>query len=297
MGDWTRHNPVKTALLVLVGFVVAVTVPLQMSARERKRRYERERLEAEAAAKRARLEAEAAARTTARKMALARLHQLTAEARRAADSLSITLGEAEIILDRAEDELKSKLPSPFWEAIEEALAKVRAFHHALSVIQAAKTAYITEAAQLDGDAPEFALGVSVLPDPTALHDRLNRLYRKAQSIPHFSIVYEQRRTTETLIAGFRSLGQAIERLGDRMIDEIGSLAQSLDCRLDSLESSLRSSAAAAADQSEALHEQLKRAAGSNEALRRELREGADARSEAERQALRMLDNIQRRRKP
>ena len=36
--------------------------------------------------------------------------------------------------------------------------------------------------------------------------RLTHLYRQAQAIPHFSIVYEQRRTTSTLVAGFRSLG-------------------------------------------------------------------------------------------
>jgi hypothetical protein len=297
LGDWTRHNPLKTAVLALAGLVVAVTIPLWVSARERKRSHERERLEAEAAARAAAREAEAAARAAAREAALARLRQLTAEARSAACSLSITLGEAEIILDRAEAELTSQLPSPFWEAIEESLAKLRAFQQALSVIQENGTAYATQTAQLEGDVPEFALGISVLPDPTATHQRLNRLYRKAQSIPHFSIVYEQRRTTATLIAGFRSLGQAIERLGARIVAEIGSLACSLDCSLANLESSLECSAAAAAEQRAALHKELQCAADSNEALRRELREGAEARSETERLALRMLDNIQRRRKP
>ena len=227
---------------------------------------------------------------------MAILRELTAKARCAADSLSITLGEAEIILDRAENELASQLASPFWEAVEEALAELGAFHRTLSVLRECKTAYATQAARLK-DAPQFALGISVLPDPTATHDRLNYLYRKAQSIPHFSIVYEQRRTTATLIAGFRTLGQAIERLGDRIVDEIGSLSRSLDCGLASLESSLKCSAAAAAEQRAAFDRQLQRAADSNEALRSELREGAQARSETERLALRMLNNIQSRRKP
>jgi len=297
LGDWTRHNPLKTAVLVLAGLVVAVTIPLWVSARERKRSDERERLEAEMAARAAARVAEAAARAAAREAAMARLRQLTAEARSAACSLSITLGEAEIILDRAEAELTSQLPSPFWEAVEEALAKLRAFQQALWVIRENGTAYATQAAQLEGDVPEFALGISVLPDPAATHQRLNRLYRKAQAIPHFSIVYEQRRTTATLIAGFRSLGQAIERLGARIVAEIGSLACSLDCSLASLESSLECSAAAAAEQRAALHKEIQSAADSNEALRCELREGAEARSETERLALRMLNNIQHRRKP
>ena len=72
LGDWTRHNPLKTAVLVLAGLVVAVTIPLWVSARERKRIDERERLEAETAA-----------RAAAPKAAMARLRQLTAEARSA----------------------------------------------------------------------------------------------------------------------------------------------------------------------------------------------------------------------
>jgi hypothetical protein len=99
------------------------------------------------------------------------------------------------------------------------------------------------------------------------------------------------------LVGFRSLGQAIEGLGNRIVDEIGTLANSLDCGLANLESSLESSAAASAVQSAVLRAELQTAVGVNDAIRGQLREDAEARSETERLALRMLDNIQRRRKP
>lgn len=286
VGDWTRNNPLKSILLAVVALVAAVSIVGGIAAAVSRRARERDRLEAEAAAKAA-----------ARVAALARLGQLASDAQAAASSLPIILGQTEMILDRAEDELASKLPSPFWEAIEEAVAKLRAFHNAMSIIEARRTEHRTLSSQLEGDVPPCTLGVSVLPDPTATHDRLNRLYRRAQSIPHFSIVYEQRRTTATLIEGFRSLGEAIERLGGSIIDEIGRLAASLDCRLASLESSLESSAAAAAEQSAALRAELQRAHGSSDAMRGQLRQDAEARAEHERLALRMLDNIQHRRKP
>jgi DNA anti-recombination protein RmuC len=111
------------------------------------------------------------------------------------------------------------------------------------------------------------------------------------------MVYEQRRTNAILIAGFSSLGQAIEHLGDRIVTAISGLAVSLDCRLASLESSLESTANAAAEQSAALRAELQRSTGVNEAVLGQLRQDAEARTESERLALRMLDNIQRRRKP
>lgn len=304
-GEWTSNNPIKTIMLVLVGLAVAVTIPQQLIARESKRRLEREKLKAEERLKRERLEAEVARKAAARAAAaaaraatLAQLQRLILEAERAAASLPIILGEAELTLHRAEEELRSHLPSPFWEAMEEAVANLQAFQGALSIIEARRAEYSAQASKLGGGVPGFRLGVSVLPDPTGTQSRLTHLYRQAQAIvPHFPMVYEQRRTTSTLVTGFRSLGQAVERLGDRIADEIGSLATSLGFHLDSLEKSLESSAAAAAEQSAALRTQLQSVVGSNDSLSRQLHQDAEAHSETERQALRMLDNIQHRRKP
>lgn len=297
LGDWTRQNPFATLLIATVALLITGAVVWGAVEVRTKRERERERLAAEEERERERLAAEVAAAATARANALARLAQLVAQAQAAARSLPIILGDAEITLDRAHDELRSLLPSPFWEAMEEVLASLNTFQQALSVIEASRSAYRTQAAQLGGSVPEFTLGVSVLPDPAATHRRLNRLYREAQALDRFPIVYEQRRTNAILIAGFRSLGQAIERLGDRIVDEVSRLAVSMDCRLASLESSLESAAAAAAEQGSALRAELQRSHGADDALLGQLRHDAEASSESERLALRMLDNIQHRRKP
>jgi hypothetical protein len=76
-----------------------------------------------------------------------------------------------------------------------------------------------------------------------------------------------------------------------------SLAASLDCRLASLELSLEASAAAAAEQAVALRGQLQNAQSVQGGLLGQLHQEADERSDRERLALRMLDNIQRQRKP
>lgn len=295
--DWARNNPYMAYGLAFLGIVVLSSAVMhaqsQAQSRAAMKRRERERSEAEAAAN----AAERAARAAASAADLVRLMQLMAEARSAADALPIALGEAELFLDRAQSELASRLPSPFWEAIEDTVVKLGEFHIALSTLESRKAAYQSLAARQEQGAPRFAIGVTVLPDPAMTQNRLNLLYREAQAIPHFSIIYEQRRTTATLVSGFRSLGQAIERIGDRIVREVGSVAVSLECGLGSLESALRSSADAAADQGAALHAELRKTVDGSDALRLQLREDSERRSKAEGAALRMLDNIQRRRKP
>lgn len=315
LGEWTRHNPFKMVLIVLVGVGVTVGAIARGSRRRRERKWREAeaaaeaarpaaeaaarhaRLVAEAAAHRARLDAEASALAKSRAVALARLRQSVADAQGAAGSLPITLGEVEITLDRAQDELESGLYSPFWEALEAATAKLGELERTLSLIDERRTEYRAQAELLGSDTPEFSLGIAVLPDPAATHGRLIALYRRAQSNPHFAMVYEQRRTNAILIAGFNSLGQTIEHLGGRIVTAITGLAASVNCRLASLESSLESAANAAAEQSAALRAGLQRSTDISDAVLGQLRQDADGRAESERMALRMLDNIQRQRKP
>ena len=286
LNDWTRNHPIRVvAMLVFLALIVTVIVAMRSATKNARRARERERLEAEAA------------KTAARAAALAELRRLAAEAQSGANSLPIILGEAEMTLDRARDELRSGLYSPFWEALEVATARLGVFHQTLSLIESRKTTYHAQAAQLGGDAPAFSLGVSVLPDPAATHRRLITLYREAQLNPDHAKVYEQRRTNAILIAGFTSLEQAIEGIGDRVVDAISSLAASSDCRLASLESSLESAANAAAEQSAALRAELQRSSAVDNAVLDQLRQDAEVHSERGRLALRMLDNIQRRRRP
>jgi hypothetical protein len=283
----------------VTGAVIGATLGYYRDEELRKFReiHERERLEAAAILERERLEAAAIANASARAADLAKLKHVAAEVQRAVSSLSIILGKVEMALDRAQDELKSGLYSPFWEAIEGATSAVQLFDSTLSSIELKLAEYRIQAAQVGSDAPSLSIGVSVLPDPANTRRRLIALYREAQKDPHFAIVYEQRRTNAILIAGFRSLGQAIEGLGDRITDAIDRLSDSLDCRLVSLESSLESVAAVAREQSAALRTELQQSHDANEAVIHQLRQDAEARSEDGRLALRMLDNIQRGRKP
>ncbi|HEV8597934.1 MAG TPA: hypothetical protein VGQ69_01085, partial [Gemmatimonadales bacterium] len=114
-------------------------------------------------------------------------------------------------------------------------------------------------------------------------------------------IYEQRRTsakvdrTNTiLIAGFTSFNDAVERLGDRVTASLDDLGERISYDLGDLQSALEASAQATAHQRDQILDEVREAAQSQVS---QLRSEAERRSEYEREARKMLDNIQRRRVP
>lgn len=276
--------------LLLSGITFAVFAPM-IAAEDRAAAAERAASEATAASARASAE---------RHALLQSLRRMIVSARADASSLSIILGEATVNTDRAEEELWGRRPSLFWEAMEASVANLGEYQDAIDRIESTRGNYSMLAAKLGADAPKFSLDI-VLPDPTHLHRHMNRLNRQAQELDRFPEVYELRRNTTAVVRGFRSLGEAIEQVGGRIVRSINEFSESVDCRLEGLESSIQSSASMWARQTEMLRSELQStrqsANDSNAALLDQLRHDADASAEREQLSLKMLDNLQRRRKP
>jgi hypothetical protein len=270
------------------------------------------RQEQEAAARRA-AEQAASERNRAAQAAqiartLARAEGALFGAQSSAAQLPVLLGEAELALDRAERELAEKLPSPFWEAMEDAALRLSDFDNSLRAIDRNRQEHQQLAQALNGKAPEFSLGVSVLPDPANTNQRINTLFRRAQKMRDFPIIYEQRRTNTILIEGFRSLGNAIASLGAQLQSELAALGDQLDFRLSDLESALRDSASQLAEQhreqlefAEAARSEQRNSNAEIAQIARDRLTQAEKRAtesrDYERTTLRMFDNIQRRRRP
>ena len=66
---------------------------------------------------------------------------------------------------------------------------------------------------------------------------MNSLYavaRKGQTDFRFVSIWEQRKTREVLIGGFRNLGDAVENVGNRIIASLTEMEKSLGVRLDTI---------------------------------------------------------------
>lgn len=275
--------------------------------RENAARQRREEAEARRAAEQARIERDLAAQAALRARTLGLAEEAVFDARSSAAQLPVILAEAELALDRAEQELEELLPSPFWEAIEDAALRLSDFENTLRAIDRNREEHVRLTHALGGDAPEFRLGISVLPDPANTNQRINGLFRRAQKVRDFPIIYEQRRTNTILIDGFRSLGNAIASLGAQLRIELAALGDKLDAKMSDLESALRDSASQLAEQHreqiaivDAARSDLNDFNAERAQIARERLSQGEKRANESREfetvTLRMLDKLQRRTK-
>ncbi|WP_411727155.1 hypothetical protein [Methyloglobulus sp.] len=237
----------------------------------------------------------------ARTRALSNITKLVSDSQLSAAELPLILSDAELWLDQAENEFSEGVYSPFWEAMEGAVQSLSEFNKAIRFIEAAQQRHALEAPPLAPDAVSFSLGVTVLPNPSATNQRMKALYRKAQKDPHFAQIYEQRRTNAILIEGFRSLGDALNYLGDRIENELRSLGDAIVFRLSDVESAIRESSEQMVRQNEALLMEAQRfreeAHSGNAELAAIARSNAENAENSAKERRDMLDNIQHRRKP
>ena len=193
-----------------------------------------------------------------------RLSNLLAGAKTSAASLPELIKSGETSLDVAEREFEEGTFAPFWDAVEHAANALAEVSARISGIISNSSQYSTGTTQLDTPIPPFELGIRTLPDPSHTAKRMRAIVRRAQKDFHFATIYEQRKTNLILVAGFSSLGQAINDLGD-------TLATSMDSLGEVVATEFRITREQAAQESE-------------------------ARREHESQELAILDNIQRRKK-
>jgi hypothetical protein len=137
---------------------------------------------------------------------------------------------------------------------------------------------------------------------------MKELYRKAQKDSHFAqiyeqrrTIYEQRRTNEILIEGFRSLGDDLTYLGDRIESKLQSVGSRMELRLADIDSALRDSSKQMEGQQQALLQEAKswreEARSGNAELAAIARRNAEQAENSARERRAMLDNIQHHRKP
>ena len=194
---------------------------------------------------------------------------------------------AERSLDLAESEFAEGVFAPFWDAIESSAKHLAVLDSKVQKILENSRRHkellhedpayqILEVPGPRRDKPPFRLDVNTLPDATFTAERMRKIVRRAQKHPDFAKIYEMRKTNQLLVTGFSTLGQAINELGGRLDASLDSLSSAVSISIEETQSELRSKL---------------------DETREVLEQESKARREHEAQELKMLDNIQRRRKP
>jgi uncharacterized protein YfcZ (UPF0381/DUF406 family)/exonuclease VII small subunit len=217
-----------------------------------------------------------------------------------------TLEAAEQHLDQAEKDFDERAFAPFWNSVERAAAALGSFHENVSLIKANSAKYVQLAKNCRDSIESFAVSIGSplkLKLATATSDRLNDIVRQAQRNFEFSMIYEQRKTNQVLLAGFKSLAQALEEMTWRITSSVDELATSVYDMTTTLSNSMHETSNSMHEISNSMHEiqghmakSIDHTARLASAAEIQLRE-APARAAREQKALEMLDNIQRRRYP
>jgi hypothetical protein len=137
------------------------------------------------------------------------------------------LTEASRWLRKAEVEYKDNAFSPFWDAVENAAKQLAAFNDKANQLSRNAKEYYQMLNGRKHTFPAFPINVRSIPDPSSVVNELRRVVRMGQTNFQFANIWEHRRTREVLIAGFRTLGEAVNNLGATIEYSVSNLEQSI----------------------------------------------------------------------
>ena len=265
----------------IIGFIYPLWVASLEASRDKAARTEEERRQREAReAQQQRERNQAAAELEQRKNQLA---SLLATTQRDFLSLPELVSSAAAHLDRAEHEFADGAFAPFWDEVEHAANKLAAYHEGVRRTSQQASNYELHASKLSVRVPKFSLPEGELPDARPVAQRLSQVVRAAQKNFQFATIYEQRKTNQMLYAGFGTLGAAISSLGSAISSSLQELSDSVHSSLGDLLQGTR-------DQTDRMKSISEQEAESLKDYQQKLLAKEDEQSK-------MLDNIQRRRKP
>ena len=152
------------------------------------------------------------------------------------EGLPAHLQSAEDDARRAETFFGDGAFSPFWSAIESAYAHLGEYTAAVRLIDAKASAHgqnvirLVQAGGNPGELASFPVRLDTAHTQRVLAEAtgdLSNMVYEAQRVPVFAQIWEQRRTTAAVIAGFANLEQAVARMSSSVTNALGFLDTSL----------------------------------------------------------------------
>jgi len=137
-------------------------------------------------------------------------------------------------IDKAKIEFSENVYSPFWSEIEEATKFLACYKEAVNQLCMNSEIYACTLENKRHNFPvpfPFATDISI---SKIVIDEYKITIRQAQKNETFSIIWEQRRNTQILIGGFRTLENAINNMNDNIFSAISDLKNSIISELSEM---------------------------------------------------------------
>ena len=206
------------------------------------------------------------------------------------------LESAEKYLDQAEVNFSYGAFAPFWDSIEKATKMLGHFDENIQRIKSNSSIYTTLIGKYEDTPPQFPLtrqSVTKLDVGTETAKRMNVIVWTAQRNFQFATIYEQRKTNQILVAGFANLAVALSQMTGKITKSIDDLAGSIDVMTWTLDESLSAIHSQVGNVVDIVEKASQQTSQQHDELMEKTSEGA----KREEKVLKMLDNIQRGRRP
>jgi len=230
-------------LLALLAATGAISWLLVLARRDDERKIDpspRQLAEAAAEAEAAELAALERLRVARQQSAMAALNA----AKNASEKALAAYGRSFQYLERAEgwfeNAAKHRAASaftPFWESCENGMVDLEAHRSAVDAVRQHTDDYKRALRLVEENASDLLPEISPFPTDvreaatidagTRVAERGATLIHAAQSDFHFAAIFEQRRTTAAVIAGFRSLNEAVDGMSRAIMSSYQSLERAV----------------------------------------------------------------------
>jgi hypothetical protein len=131
-------------------------------------------------------------------------------------------------LAMADNEFRNHRFAPFWDAMEAAVTAIGECHNAQQTLAADIDQYVGVLEAKRHDFPSWDTAVTTIPDVVPLLTRFVQLKSAAEADYQFASMREFRETRQVMIAGFRTLGEALRNMENAVTTSMGNLKSAVD---------------------------------------------------------------------
>jgi hypothetical protein len=143
--------------------------------------------------------------------------------------LQANLNASEDWLDHAETEYRASAFAPFWDAVEQSALALGNYNNNIQRLNSMASNYYGSLRGRSHSFPVF--DESGVPDSTAQIRRFQKVLRQGQTDFKFANIWEHRATRDAVVAGFRSLGDAVNGLEGALASSVGQLRDTISSGL------------------------------------------------------------------
>lgn len=127
----------------------------------------------------------------------------------------------------AENEYYANAFAPFWDALEQAARNLADYQDRLRRLGVSADSYYRDLHRRSHTFPAFPVDIVEPERAMRVASDLSRVMRLGQTNFHFASIWEHRATRNVMIAGFRTLGAALNNMTSTIASSVGELQESV----------------------------------------------------------------------